>query len=328
MKSVISLLRRREVSLVLFGIVLCAVVAIRAPRFLDPSNLQYILNDTSILIMVALGQFLVILIGGIDLSVASGIALAGMITALVNHAVPGIPMVGIVALALAVGLVLGAFNGFLVSVAGIPPIITTLGTLSIYRGTVFLFSGGAWVSADEMTKPFRDLPHHTVLGFTTLMIAALITFVLIAVFLRFTRTGRELYGVGGNLTAAKYVGIKLRKVNFLPFLISGLIVGIAGLLWVSRYASAQNDTASGFELQTIAACVIGGVSISGGTGSAIGVVLGAVLLGIINNALTLTDISPFWQMAIQGFVILVAIVTNTLMDRRNQRILLARRTLV
>ncbi len=327
MKSVLALLRRREASLVVFGIVLVALIAIRAPRFLDPKNLQYVLDDTSILIMVSLGQLLVILIGGIDLSVASGIGLSGMITALINKADPGIPMVGIVAIALGIGVILGSFNGFLVSIAKIPPIITTLGTLSIYRGVVFLFSGGAWVSADEMSKAYRDFPHFSILGFTTLMIAALVIFIIIATFLRYTRTGRELYGVGGNLTAAQYVGINLRKANFLPFLVSGIIVGLAGLLWISRYASAQNDSATGFELQTVAACVIGGVSIAGGKGTALGVLLGAILLGIIKNALTLIDVSPFWQMALQGFVILVAIVTNTLVDRRNERRALERRSL-
>lgn len=327
MKSALALLRRREASLILFGIVLVALIAIRAPRFLDPKNLQYVLDDTSILIMVSLGQLLVILIGGIDLSVASGIGLAGMITALINKADPGIPMIGIVAIALGVGFILGSFNGFLVSVAKIPAIITTLGTLSIYRGVVFLFSGGAWVSADEMSAAYRNFTHFSILGFTTLMMAALVVFIIVAVFLRFTRTGRELYGVGGNLTAAQYVGINLRKANFLPFLVSGIIVGLAGLLWVSRYASAQNDSATGFELQTVAACVIGGVSIAGGTGTAFGVLLGAILLGIIKNALTLIDVSPFWQMAIQGFVILVAIVTNTLVDRRNERRALERRRL-
>ncbi len=140
-----------------------------------------------------------------------------------------------------------------------------------------------------------------------------------------TRTGREVYALGGNKTAARYVGISDKKINFLVFCLSGLVSGFCGLLYVARYAAAQNDTASGFELQTVAACVIGGVSIAGGSGTVAGVVLGAIFLGIINNALTVINLSPFFQMAIQGFVILFAIVANTVMAKRAEKLSLARR---
>jgi rhamnose transport system permease protein len=147
------------------------------------------------------------------------------------------------------------------------------------------------------------------------------------VFIRLTRTGREIYGIGGNKTAARYVGISLRRINYLVYTLCGVLVGLAGLLWVARYASAQNDTATGFELQTIAACMIGGVNILGGSGTIIGVVLGALFLGIVNNALTVVGLSPFYQMAIQGFVILAAIIANSVVDRRNQAALLRTRKL-
>ncbi|MEW5818079.1 MAG: ABC transporter permease, partial [Spirochaetota bacterium] len=156
---------------------------------------------------------------------------------------------------------------------------------------------------------------------------ALLVLIIFLVLLHLTKTGREIYGAGGNKVAATYVGINLRKINFLVFTLSGTLVGLAGLLWVARYASAQNETALGFELQAIAACVIGGVSTMGGTGTLIGVIMGALFLGIINNALPVINLSPFYQMAIQGFVILVAIVVNTLVDRRNQLSLLQKRKL-
>lgn len=321
------LLKRREFTLLLVILVLVAAISLRYPAFLSASNLYDILNDTAILFMVAIAQMMVIVTGGIDLSVSSGIALVGMSVGMLNQYFPGIPIALIILISMVMGLVLGAFNGVLVSQAGIPPIIATLGTLSIYRGFVFVLSGGEWVSAHEMSDSFRNLPHGTPLGITNLLLGAVLVTVLAALFLNLTRIGREIYGVGGNRVAARYVGINLKRVDFLVFTISGVIVGLSGLLWVARYASAQNETAAGFHLPTIAACVIGGVSILGGTGTVLGVMLGALFLGIVNNALPVINLSPFYQMAIQGFVILAAIVVNTLVDQRNQRLMLRKRLL-
>jgi len=323
----LKLLKRREGTLVLIILLVLAAVSLRAHGFLRLSNLNDILTDTSILVIVSIGQMMVIITGGADLSVASGIALTGMSVALLNWLVPGIPMPVIVALAVLIGFVLGSINGLLVSAAKIPPIITTLATLGIYRGVVFLESGGQWVSAHKMTEGFRDLPHQAPLGIPNLLLAAVLVTIVSAVFIRLTRTGREIYGAGGNRTAARYVGIPLARIDYLVYAISGVLVGLAGLLWVSRYASAQNDTATGFELQTIAACVIGGVSMLGGSGTIVGVILGALFLGIVNNALPVVGLSPFFQMAIQGFVILAAIIANSVVDRRTQAALLRTRKL-
>jgi rhamnose transport system permease protein len=322
-----KLLKRREITLVIIIAVLMAAVSIRAPKFLEFANLREILTDTAILVIVSIGQMFVIVTGGADLSVASGIAFTGMTVAMLNWMVPGIPIPVILVLAMVIGFALGSINGFLVSVTRIPPIITTIATMGIYRGLVFLESGGQWVSAHKMTQSFRDFPHGTPLGLTNLLLSAVVVVILAAVFLRLTRTGREIYGAGGNRTAARYVGISLPRIDYLVYALCGILVGLAGLLWVSRYASAQNDTATGFELQTVAACVIGGVSMLGGSGSLVGVVLGALFLGIVNNALPVIGLSPFFQMAIQGFVILAAIIANSVVDRRTQALLLRTRKL-
>ena len=323
----LRLLKRREASLILIIAVLLTAVSLRAPGFLRLGNIGDILTDTAILCIVGIGQMMVIVTGGADLSVASGIAFTGMSVAMINWYNPGIPIALIFLMALAIGLSLGCFNGLLVSQARIPPIITTLSTMGIYRGLVFLESGGQWVSAHRMTEGFRELPHGAALGISNLLLSAVVVAIAAAVFLRLTRTGREIYGVGGNRTAARYVGISLKKIDFVVYALCGLLVGLAGILWVSRYASAQNDTASGFELQTIAACVIGGVNILGGSGSIGGVLLGALFLGIVNNALTVVGLSPFYQMAIQGFVILAAIIANSVVDRRNQAAMMRTRKL-
>ncbi len=320
-------LKKREVTLVGLIALLFLAVSLRSPAFASLGNLTDILNDTALLIMVGLAQYLVILTGGIDLSVASIMGLSGMCAALVNKLDPTMPIPLVVLIALGAGLAMGAFNGTLVGLAGISSIIATLGTISIYRGAIFLMSGGEWISAHEMTEGFRMIPDAKFLGVSAIIWYMVLVVLLFAWFMNLTRTGREIYALGGNKTAAKYVGIKDKKVNFLVFSLSGLVSGFAGLLYVARYAAAQNDTASGFELATVAACVIGGVSIAGGSGTVMGVVLGAIFLGIINNALTVINLSPFFQMAIQGFVILAAIVANTIMAQRSERLALARRVL-
>jgi rhamnose transport system permease protein len=322
----LRLLRRREFGLLLFILLIVIVITIRAPAFFNAANFVYILNDTAILFMVGIAQMMVILTAGIDLSVASGMAFTGMAVAMVNRFYPQIPTLLIVLMALGIGFLLGSFNGLLVSVGRIPPIITTLGTLSIYRGFVIVLSGGQSVNAYQMTDGFQNLPRAPFLGLPSLIWFAAVTVAVFAVFLSYTKTGREIYAVGGSQLASQYVGIAVRKIQYLVFMFSGIIVGFSGLLWVARYASAQNDSATGFELATIAACVVGGVSIMGGSGSVWGVTLGALFLGIVTNALTQVRISPFWQQAIQGFVIVVAIVLNAVVDRRNRR-LFARRIL-
>ena len=311
-----KVVKKREFTLLVLLVSFTLIISLRSPRFLSIGNFRDILDDTALLAMVAMGQFMVILIGGIDLSVGAGVALTGMSIALLHQYHPEIPIFVIVLLSILIGFSLGSFNGILVSLLRIPPIIVTLGTMSIYRGFVFVLSGGTWVSAHEMSDAFRNLPRGGFLGVSNLLFVAILCVIIFGIFLKYTRTGREIYSVGGNEIASQYVGINVKKIKYLPFMLAGSIYGLAGLLWVARYASAQSDTALGFELQTIAACIVGGVSIFGGSGTTLGVVLGVVLLGVVNNALTQIRISPFWQMGLQGLIILVAVIINTIMERR------------
>ncbi|MBU4362504.1 ABC transporter permease [bacterium] len=321
-----DLFRKREFNLFIFILFIIFGVSCRTPSFLHISNFVDILNDTAILSMVAIGQLIIIVTGGIDLSVGSSLALSGMSVALLNQYHPGIPIFVIILISIAIGLLLGSINGLLVSQAKIPPIITTLGTMSIYRGLVFVLCKGTWVSAHEMTEAFRGFPRSSFLGISSLIYVSMLIVILFLIFLNLTRTGREIYGVGGNKIASQYVGINLKKIQYIVFTLGGGITGLAGFLWVARYAAAQSETAIGFEFQTIAACVIGGVSIAGGSGTIIGVVLGAFFMGIVYNALTMINVSPFWQMAIQGFIILFAIIIDTVMDKRNQQLMLRKRS--
>ncbi len=324
-KKMEKILQNRELNLVLLTAVLLIAISFRAPSFLALKNIERIINDTAILIMVASGQLLVILTGGIDLSVGSTIAFSGMAVSMLNQYNPEIPVVLLIFLGILIGTALGAFNGACVAFGKVPPVITTLGTMSIFRGFTFVLSKGQWVTAHEMTEAYMNIPKGKLLGIPNLTLWAVAVFAVMFYFIRYTRSGREIYAVGGNKTAAHFVGVSERKVNFMVFTVAGALCGLAGVMWTARYAAAVNETATGFELQTVAACVLGGVSLAGGAGTLTGVVMGALFLGIINNALPVVNLSPFFQMGIQGFVVLAAIVANVLMEQRNDRKLLAGR---
>ncbi|NOZ28703.1 MAG: ABC transporter permease [Chloroflexi bacterium] len=306
----------REVGILLFIVALVVVVSLRSPYFLTLDNFRDILLDIGVLVIVAIGQTMVILTRGIDLSVGSGLALSGMIVGMTISAHWGIPPLVALAMGIGVGIVLGAFNGLVVTKGNVPPIIATLGTLSVYRGLVFAISGGAWVDAHELPESFKAFAQATPLLIPNLVLIAFLVALIAYYFLNHTRLGREIYAVGSNPLAAQVAGIHVRRVQMLVFVISGALYGMAGVLWVSRYASAQSDSAMGFELQTVAAAVVGGVNIFGGSGTVPGVLLGSLLLGIIINALNLVRISPFWKLAVQGLVILLAVVADALISRR------------
>ena len=314
-------LRSRETILGVAIAALILLISTRFPAFAEPANLANVFNDTAILVMLALGQMAVILTKSIDLSVAANLALNGMVVAMLNSAYPGIPIPALILLAIALGAALGAVNGLMVWKLGIPSIVATLGTLTIYRGLIFVISGGAWVNAHEMSPAFKALPRAAP-GLPVLSWIALAVIGLAWVLYTRTATGRAFYAVGGNANAAVYAGIDTGRTRFAAYALSGAIAGLCGYLWVARYAVAYVDIAGGFELDVIAACVIGGVSIAGGIGSVGGAVLGALFLGVIKNALPVVNISPFWQLAISGAAIIVAVAFNARSERVKGRVIL------
>lgn len=312
----------REAILLGAIVLLLGLIATRFPGFVAPKNLISVFNDTSPLILLALGQMIVILTKCIDLSVAANLALTGMVVAMLNVAYSGVPVSVIIAIATGLGMVMGMFNGILVWKVSIPPIVVTLGTMTIFRGIIFLLSDGAWVNAHEMSPSFKAFPRTEILGVPVLSWAAILAVVLVYLMMTRTRLGRAFYAVGGNPHAAVYTGINVGRTRFWAYTISGALAGLTGYLWVSRYAVAYVDIASGFELDTVAAGVIGGVSIAGGVGSVPGAVLGALFLGVIKNALPVVNISPFWQTAISGAAIIIAVAFNARSTRSKGRVIL------
>jgi rhamnose transport system permease protein len=317
-----ALLRYREILLAAIVAVMVLGIGAYAPVFLARDSLLGVLNDTAFLFMMALAQAVVILTRGIDLSVAANLALTGMLTAMLAQHAPDLPAVVFLLLGLAIGLGLGLINGFLIAVLGIPPIVTTLGTLAIFRGMIVVVGGGGQVNSSEMGENFQGFPKLTMLGLNSVFWIAVIVAAAAWVFLNYTRPGRGLYAVGGNPVAARYCGIDLGRQQLIAYAISGAVAGLCGYLWVARYGVAYVEIATGYELTVIAACVIGGVSIGGGIGSVSGTLLGALFIGVIVNALPVMQVSPFWQMLISGAVILLAVIINARAELRPDKLIL------
>ena len=316
------LLAFREALLMGAIVFLLGLVATRFPSFVALSNLVSVFNDTSPLILLAIGQMIVILTKCIDLSVAANLALTGMVMAMINVVAPGVPVVVIIALAIGLGTLMGMINGLLVWKLNIPPIVVTLGTMTIFRGIIFLISDGKWVNSHEMTDAFKAFPRAEFLGMPMMSWTAILAVIVFTIVMARTTLGRSFYAVGGNPHAATYTGINVGKSQFWAFTISGALAGLTGYLWVARYAVAYVDIAKGFELDVVAACVIGGISIAGGIGSVGGALLGALFLGVIKNALPVINVSPFWQLAISGSAIIIAVAVNARANREKGRIIL------
>lgn len=316
------LLASRESLLMGAIIFLLILVATRFPSFVAPSNLAGVFNDTSPLILLAVGQMIVILTKCIDLSVAANLALTGMVVSMINVVAPGVPVIVIITLAIGLGTLMGMFNGVLVWKLDIPPIVVTLGTMTIFRGIIFLISDGKWINSHEMTDAFKAFPRAEFVGIPMMSWTAILVVILFAIVMARTTLGRSFYAVGGNPHAATYTGINVGKSQFWAFTISGALAGLTGYLWVARYAVAYVDIAKGFELDVVAACVIGGISIAGGVGSVGGAILGALFLGVIKNALPVINVSPFWQLAISGSAIIIAVAVNARANREKGRIIL------
>ncbi|WP_416881266.1 ABC transporter permease [Marivita sp.] len=319
-----NILMSREVLLTGAIALLLAIIASRFPAFIAPANLANVFNDTAPLILLAIGQMIVILTRCIDLSVAANLALTGMVVAMINVAIPGLPVPVIIVISIGFGALLGVINGVLVWKLAIPPIVVTLGTMTIFRGTIFLLSDGKWVNSHEFSDSFKAFPRTEFLGLPLMSWIAIAAVLLFTLVMSRTTLGRAFYAAGGNPHAATYAGIDVGKTQFWAFTISGALAGLTGYLWVSRFAVAFVDLAGGFELNVVAACVIGGVAIMGGIGTVFGAMLGSLFLGIISNALPVVNISPFWQLAISGGAIIIAVILNAQANRDKGRIILKR----
>jgi rhamnose transport system permease protein len=310
--------RQRELSLVLVMVVLGVFVAIQAPQFLSRSNLIQVSVLASIIGIAAVGQAIVVMTRNVDLSVE---AIIGLVAFAVADLLAGRTLTEPAAIAagIGLGLVLGVGNGVLVSVLRVPAIVATLGTLSIYRGFLFFIAGGKQVTVTDLPAGYTDLARADLLGVPLFLLLAIVIVAIAAVVLRQTRAGRQVYAVGSNPEAAAIIGIRAGLVTFGAFAVCGLLAGVAGILWGMEFGTVNASSATGVTLSVIAAVVVGGVNIFGGSGTVVGAGLGALFLAFIQNALILLRLSQFWLQAIYGIVILLAVLLDAALLRRIQR---------
>jgi len=309
----------RDAGLLGFIVALSVLVQILNPSFLSLENLADMAKNTAILSILSVGMMLVIITRGIDLSIGATLALSGMVAASTVATWKDTHPLVAIALGIGIGLVSGSIVGLLVARGKVLPIIASLGLMNIFRGVTFLVSDGQWISANQMPASFKGIALSSFLGINALIWIALVIYLLAWWFLTWNRMGRQIYAVGSNPESARVSGINIERTLYWVYTLMGGLSGLAGVLWVSKFASAQGDTAMGFELSVIAACVLGGVSIAGGSGKISGILMGTLLLGILNNALPLVNVSPFWQTFIQGSIILIAVIINALVKRRAVR---------
>jgi rhamnose transport system permease protein len=317
--------RLREIGIVIALGALVLFFGVRASNFLSVGNWQDIAKNVAIVTVVAVGETMVILTRNIDLSVGSIVGVSAYLSAATFAHHHGAPIEVVALIAVAIGLGLGLVNGLLVAVARVPAIIATLATLGIFRGIDVQITGGGNITAYELPDRFLKLASTKPAGLPTLAwIAAGVALVGAAV-LRWAPWGRDFYAIGSNPDAARFAGIPTGRRVVTAFMISGALAGLGGFLFAARFPTLDAVAAKGFELDVITAAVIGGVNVFGGSGSVLGVVLGAMLVATIQDGFTLLRISEFWRLFFNGFGIVAAVTIDALVTRRLQDALRRRR---
>ncbi|MCW0481782.1 ABC transporter permease [Gaoshiqia sediminis] len=294
---------------------MCIALSLLSDRFLTPENTWNVMRQISVNVIISVGMTLVILTGGIDLSVGSILALAGAVTAGMlkfgaeftdANLYIGFTLLGALIGGTLTGTLLGWFNGFTITRFKVPPFVATLAMLTIARGLTMLWTGGFPITGLGDNMAF--IGTGWLLGIPMPVWISAIIVLAAVVLTNQTMLGRHIYAIGGNETAARLSGLKIKRIKTIVYSIAGALAGIGGIIVTSRLDSAQPNAGFGFELDSIAAVVIGGTSLSGGKGTIMGTVQGALIIGILNNGLVLLNVSPFWQQVIKGFVILLAVV--------------------
>ena len=306
------LIHRREAGIFFALVGLVILIACVQPNFINLGNLFLVSRQIALTAIIALGVLFVILTGGIDLSVGSAVGLSGFICGLAMAA--GFhPIIAVVA-GLLTGAILGAVNGTIVAYVGVTPFIVTLGMLGVARGAVLVIKHGD--SVREISKGFIAFGNGSIFGISVPVIVLVLAAIACHLILGRTIFGRQVFAIGGNEKAAGLSGINTRQVKFTTYMLSGLLSAITGILFVARFQSAQADSGKGMELDAIAAAVIGGTSLMGGEGSVPGVLLGAIIMGVIRNGLVLMQVSSYWQELIIGTIIVLAAILDVIRSRK------------
>jgi rhamnose transport system permease protein len=308
--------RIRESGIIVVLVVFVGITVSIQPRFASQQEVQFILANTTVFALLALGETMVIISRNVDLSIGSVVGLSAYVSASLFGKIHGVPIVVVFAVGLGIGLAVGVANGLMVAIGRVPSLVVTLATLYIVRGLDILIVGGNEVVAQTLPNAFIQIPRAGVYGVPYLAIAIAVVIGVGAYYLRSYRSGRELYAIGSNPEAARLAGIGVGRRVFTAFAMSGAIAGVAGVLWAAQYQTVDSNAGTGYELTVIASVVVGGVAIFGGSGSVVGAAIGALLLQTINSALYVLGISPFWDQAIAGALLLAAITLDRIISLR------------
>jgi ribose transport system permease protein len=289
-------------------VLIIVIVSALSSDFLTVNNLLNVLRQVSINALIAFGMTFVILTGGIDLSVGSMLALSSaMVAQLMAKGVDFVPalLIGVIG-----GAIMGAFNGLMITKGKVAPFIATLASLTIFRGFTLVFTNGSPITGMNNDLSFQMFGKGYLFGFPIPVVTMLVVFAILLFVLRKTVFGRQTYAIGGNEEASILAGIKVDRVKVAIYSISGALSALAGIILISRLNSADPNAGASYELDAIAAVVLGGTSLSGGKGSILGTLIGALIIGVLNNGLNLLNVSPFYQLVVKGFVILLAVLID------------------
>lgn len=312
--SILASLRSQEATLGAFLLVMVAVLGAIQPAFLAPQNIRDMLINASYPAIAAVGMTMVIVSAEIDISIGSILAVCAVLAG--NLAQASVPIPLVFAAALVAGMLLGMLNGALVAWARIPSIIVTLGALSFWRGLVIYLTQGAWIQ--NLPDAFY-FAQRSVLGVPVPIWLMVVLVVSGMLWMHYSPLGREIYAVGGSRQAAMLAGVPVRRRLFLVLTLNGICAAVAALIYASRFSVIQSNAGLGFEFQVITAVVVGGTSIMGGTGTILGSLLGCLLVSVIGTGLTFLKVSPYWMQAVQGTLILLAVVVDVLRRRHAGR---------
>jgi rhamnose transport system permease protein len=316
----VRLARSRELSIVIVLVIILGFTTSAHPTFLfSPDGWREFLRTPSVLILIAVGEGIVIITRNIDLSVGSILGLTAYFAGFLMATYPGIPVVIVALLTVILGAIMGTINGLLVAFFKVPALIITLGTLYAYRGIDVLWVGSNLITPSQLPQGFQNFGVNQLGTIPYVMIVAVVVVLIAGWFMRNRRTGREFYAVGSDPDAAVLYGLPTRRLVLTTFVISGALTGLSGVIYLAAYASADSQVGNGYELQAVAAAVVGGVAILGGSGTIWGVALGALLLNTISSALNAIGIPSLWQQAVTGVFIVGAIALDRALFVANYR---------
>ena len=308
--------RVRELGIVLVLVLLIAVTGILEPRFLEAASLRNLALNASIFAILAAGQTLVLITRNVDLSVGSVLGLSAYFAGDLLSKHEGLPLPLVFVAGMALGAACGLLNGVLVTWGRVPALVVTLGTLYMFRGLAFLWTNGTQVNAETLPDAFLNLGTDSIAGVPILVIFAVVVLVIVGRWLSDYRAGRELYAIGSNPDGARLAGVRSDRRVLIAFVLSGMLAGLGGVLFTARFGTVDATAGTGYELTVVAAAVVGGVAIFGGTGSVYGAALGALLLGTITSSLIVLKVEAFWQQAAIGALLLIAITVDRLLALR------------